>query len=52
MATCMVHPDSSQYDYAEITIKDFIRYLSIKYNFLIAFGIPMKLVRLIKMCLT
>jgi len=26
-STCMVHPGTSEYDYAEITIKGFIRYL-------------------------
>ena len=31
MSTCMVHPGTSEYDYAEITIKGFIRYPSIKY---------------------
>lgn len=30
MSTCMVHPAISEYDYAEITIKGFIRYPSIK----------------------
>ena len=26
MSTCMVHPGTSEYDYAEITIKGFIRF--------------------------